>query len=127
MLHALFSPPIHMHYCDGDLSFILINMIREYVIAHNPKVDISLRNAIIPPAPMSGRYSLNPARAERQQRSVSSSGCSEVPPVCKNPPAHSRRRVLAYWWRVACGDKHPSLITRHSSLVTRHSVALNRP
>src|SRR6476620_4514750 len=90
MLHALFSPPIHMHYCDGDLSFILINMIREYVIAHNPKVDISLRNAIIPPAPMSGRYLLNPARAERQQRSVSSSGWSEVPPR----ESSSRRRCV---------------------------------
>ncbi len=42
-------------------------------------VDIYLRMGIIPAAPKNGRYLLNPARAERQQRSVSSSGCSEVP------------------------------------------------
>ena len=80
MLHALLSPRIHMHYEDYGLSSILYKHDQKVRRPTKPKVDISLQNAIIPPAPRSGRYLLNPARAERQQRSVSSSGCSKVPP-----------------------------------------------
>src|SRR6266508_5809459 len=118
MPHALLSPRIHMHYEDYGLSSILYKHDQRVRRTTKPKVDISLQNAIIPPAPRSGRYLLNPARAERQQRSVSSSGCSKVPPWETN----SRRICAGCLFPMVADSNSPP-----SAQDCPSSITLNRP